>query len=212
MASSKLYACPFCRELFEQDEVEKCPACDIAVVPLDTLGPSHEAEALEPEPPVAPEYEVLAWTYLGRNRGLLMLISAGGAAAFFAPWLHQGEPYPGVLSGFEFARALGWLWAAGIAWFIMFALVASRRTIYHMRGSRLAVIILAAMVFVTVVARLVLTPKSGVSASLLCYVGGWWLYAAGALAIAAIIVAIRFGGSLADMPTQQPRQGDETLH
>jgi hypothetical protein len=38
------------------------------------------------------------------------------------------------------------------------------------------------------------------------------MYAAGALGIAALSLAFRFGGRADVLSTQQPRRGDETLH
>lgn len=208
---ARLHACPFCRQLFSEGEVERCPECDVDVQPLDELPPSHDAELIEPEPPDPPELQLLAWTYFGRMRGTLLLLAAVGIGLFFTPWLHEYAPEIRILNGYEFARELGWLWGPAVAWAILFAVVLSRRTIYHMRGARLAVILLALMPLMTVVMRIVLTPEAtGIVPRR--YEWGWGLYATGLLAIATIIASIRFGGSLEDMPTQQPREGDETLH
>ncbi len=212
VAKDILYACPFCRQLFQQGEVEICPDCELPIQPLDELPPSYEAKLLDPPPEAQPpEMESLPWTYLGRGRGLLLLLAVAGIGAFFAPWLNEQAPEVRVLSGFAFARHLGWLWAAGVAWFIMLPLVASRRTIYHMRGARLAVALLAAMVLMTVVLRLALTPPPSPLVPRR-FEWGWGLYASGLLAVAALVAGLRFGGSLVDMPTRQGRRGDETLH
>ena len=206
-----LLACPFCRQLFAQGEGTRCPECGVDLVAATELPPSLEAQALEIAAPVPVEHELLPWTFLGRGRGLLLGLAAAGLALLFAPWLHEHSPEIRVLSGLEFARKLGWLWAAPVAWFIMFALVASRRTIYHMRGSRLAVILLAVMVLMTVLWRIVLLPAPERFVTRR-YEWGWGLYGSGLLALAAIAVAIRFGGSLVDMPTAEKRRGDETMH
>jgi hypothetical protein len=206
-----LVACPFCRQLFAQGEVTRCPECGVDVVASHKLPPSLEAQALQAADPIPPEYERLPWMFLGRGRGLLLALAAAGIALLFAPWLHEHAPEIRVLSGFEFARKLGWLWAAPVAWFIMFAVVLSRRTIYHMRGSRLAVILLAVMVLMTVVWRIVLLPAPDRFLTRR-YEWGWGLYGSGVLALAAIAAAIRFGGSLRDMPTAAKRQGNETVH
>ena len=148
----QLYACPFCRELYQQGEVEVCPECDIPVKPLTELPLSPEAQALE-EQIVPPEHESFSWLYAGRARGPLVVVALCGIGAFFAPWLNQTAPYELHWSGFEFARQLPWLWAAGVAWPVMLAVVISRRSIHQMRGARVAVAFLATMVVATVVMR-----------------------------------------------------------
>jgi magnesium-transporting ATPase (P-type) len=208
---ARLYACPFCRQLFTEGEVAQCPDCAIAVEPVDELPPSYDAELVEPEPPTPPEYELVPMTYAGRMRGVLLLLAAAGLGAFFAPWLRESLPEIRVLSGFEFARKLAWLWAAPVAWFIMFALVLSRRTIYHMRGARLAVGILAVMVLMTVALRIGLLPEAGTLVPR-SYQWGWGLYASGLLGACALGAALRFGGSPDSEPPPEQRQEDEPLH
>jgi len=208
---AKLYACPFCRQLFTEGEVEECPNCAIVVEPVEELPPSYDAELVEPEPPTPPEYLRVPVTYAGRMRGVLLLLAAAGCGTFFAPWLREYLPEIRVLSGFGFARTLAWLWAAPVAWFIMFALVLSRRTIYHMRGARLAVGILAVMVLMTVALRIGLTPESGALVPR-SYEWGWGLYASGLLAACALAAALRFGGSLDSKPPPEERRDGEPLH
>jgi len=207
----QLYACPFCRQLFTEGEVTSCPDCDVEVRPLAELPPSHDAALLDPPEAVPPEHELLPWTFAGRGRGLLLLLAGAGIGVFFAPWLHEHSPEIQVWSGLEFARHLGWLWAAGVSWLVMIALVASRRTINQMRGARVAVGFLAAADLLTVVMRLAMTPRQDPYLPLR-FEYGWGIYASGIVALIALAVAFRFGGSLEDMPTQQPRRGDETLH
>ncbi len=207
----QLYACPFCRQLFTKGEVSSCPDCDVKVLPLAELPPSHDAELIEPPEVVPPEHEMLSWTFSGRGRGLLLLLAVLGIGMFLAPWLKQSSPEIQVWSGFEFARRLGWLWAAGVSWLVMIALVVSRRTIKQMRGARVAVGFLAAADLLTVVMRLAMTPRQDPFAPLR-FEYGWGMYGSAIVAVCALIVAARFGGSLADMPTGQPRRGDETLH
>jgi hypothetical protein len=208
---SALFACPFCRELYEKGEVEVCPQCDLPLRPLDELPPSHEAQLLDAGLRLPPEDEPLPWTFLGRGRGVLMLLAVVGMALFFAPWLHESSPEIRQWSGMQFARRLPWLWAAWVGWVVMLALVATRRTIRQMRGSRLAVMLLAATVLVTVVLRAVLVPDSHPLVPLR-FRWGWGLYGAGFVALLASALALRFGGSAVDMPTQELRSGDETLH
>jgi len=206
----QIYACPFCRQLFTRGEVKTCPECDIAVQPLAELPASLEAELLEePIVPVSPEDEPLPLTYLGRGRGMLLMVALCGIAVFFAPWYH--ETTPDILTWSEFARRLPWIWAGGVAWFVMVPLVASRRTIRQMRGARVAVGFLAAMVGTTVLARLTV-PVADYKLVVLRFTWGWGMYGAGFLAVLALALAWRFGGTLRDMPTKKQRRGDETLH
>jgi hypothetical protein len=208
----ELFACPFCRQLFTRGEVSVCPDCDLVVKPLAELPPSHEAGLLdEPEEPLAPEDEPVSWIYLGRGRGPLLLLAALGMAVFFAPWVHELAPEIQTLSGFELSQHLAWVWAGGIAWFIMLPLVLTRRTVRQMRGARVAVGFLAAMVLLTAATRLGLSPTPNPLIPIR-YAWGWGIYAAVGLSALALALAVRFGGSLADMPSRQRRPTDEPLH
>ena len=212
-AVGELYACPFCRQLYSKGEVEICPECDVHVKPLAELPPSHDAQLLEdPEPEVPAEDQVLPWTYVGRGRGALVVLSLAGLAVFFMPWLHESSPEIRTWSGFEFAQQLPWIWGGGVAWFVLLPLVVSRRTIRQMRGARVAVGFLAGMVLTTVLTRLLIAPRAPHPLVPLRYSWGSGLYAAGALAAVALVYAFRFGGALDDMPSREQRRDNETLH
>lgn len=198
--------------MFARGEVTSCPHCDIAVRPLAELPPSYDAAWVDPrEDAVPPEDELLPWGFAGRGRGPLLLLGLVGIGVFFAPWLHETAPEIRTWSGFRFAVALPWLWAAGVAWAVMVPLVASRRTIRQMRGARVAVSFLVAMVLLTVVVRLVAAvpthPLIPISVT-----WGWGLYATGGLAVLALGFALSFGGKVDDMPSRQVRPLGETLH
>lgn len=197
--------------MFAKGEVEVCPECDLKVRPLEELPLSLEGQSLEPEAPTPPEDEVKPWHYPGRDRGNLILLSCAGIAVFFAPWLHESAPEIRTWTGFQFATQLAWIWAGGLAWFIMLPLVATRRTIRQMRGARVAVAFLAATVLLTVAVRIAVTPKPHPLIPIR-YAWGWGMYAAGLLSLAAIVSGIRFGGPKDDMPSKQRRRRDETLH
>ncbi|MSP24064.1 MAG: hypothetical protein EXR75_02645 [Myxococcales bacterium] len=198
--------------MFARGEAAACPDCELHVRPLADLPPSLDADAVEPEPPLPPEHQPLPWHFVDRGRGPLIVLAITGIATFYAPWVVETAPEIRTLSGFQFARLLPWIWAAGIAWFVMFAIVASRRTIYAMRGARLAVGLMATMVFATVAFRLALVPRSVHPLVPLRFTWGWGLYAGGLLALTALVFAWRFGGRLDDLPSQEPRRGGETLH
>ena len=125
--------------------------------------------------------------------------------------MHESAPEIRTLSGFEFSKLLGWIWAGGLGWFVMIPLLVTRRTIRQMRGARVAVGFLASMVLLTVVTRLALTPTAHPLIPVRVS-WGWGMYAAGCLACMALVLTWKFGGDITDMPTQQPRRGDETLH
>jgi hypothetical protein len=206
-----LVACPFCRQMFEEGEAKSCPECGLALRDLAKLPPSYDAETEFPEEPTPPHLESLPWTYLGRNRGLLLVLCVAGFALFFVPWVHESAPELCDLSGFGLARLRGFFWAPAVAWFVLFPLVLTRRSVFKMRGARVAVGFLASTVLVTV-ATLLARPPTGGRFRPVHIEWQWGIYAAGAVALAAVLAAVGFGGRVDDLPTKQPRRGDETLH
>src|SRR4051812_29022135 len=104
---SDLVACPFCRQLFEPAEASACPDCGLGLKDLGKLPPSYDAKIEYPEEPVPPHMETLPWTYLGRNRALLLGLAILGVAAFFMPWVHETAPELRTLSGFGLAKLSG---------------------------------------------------------------------------------------------------------
>lgn len=206
-----LNACPFCREMFEAEEARTCPACGLELLALSKLPPSYDAQNEEPDEPLPPHMEPLPWTYAGRGRGLLLALALLGLAAFFAPWIHEIAPELRDLSGFDLARRLGWLWAPAVAFFVMIPLVVTRRSIHAMRGARVAVAFLAAIVLTAVVMRLSFTPAS-TPLRPVRFTWGYGIHATLGIALLALVAAARFGGRLDDLPSGQRRQGDEVLH
>jgi hypothetical protein len=206
-----LVACPFCRQLFEPSEASACPDCGLGLKDLAKLPPSYDALIEYPEVPVPPHMETLPWTYAGRNRALLAALAIAGMVVFFMPWVQETAPELRQLTGFGLARLSGLFWAPAVAWFVVFPLVATRRSIYKMRGARVAVGFLAAIALVTVALLLGRPPQS--SAHRVVRIEfAWGLYASALVAFAGVLAALGFGGKLDDIPTQKPRHGDETLH
>ncbi len=208
---SDLIACPFCRQLFQPNEARICPDCGLGLQDLARLPPSYDAKVEYPEEPIPPHMETLPWTYAGRNRALLIALSIVGFACFFTPWIRETAPELRELTGFGLAQLRGYFWAPAVAYFVMLPLVLSRRSIYKMRGARVAVAFLAAIVLTTVGIRLGFTPKSSALRPS-HWEWAWGLYAMAGTAVAALIAAVGFGGKLDDLPTAKPRAGNETLH
>lgn len=215
--SEGLLACPFCRQLFTPGEAERCPECALALKPLASLPPSYEALADEPLVEIAPEDERRPFTDFSLGRGALAALAALGVTLFFTPWIVERAPEIAVRSGFDLAARQSFWWAAAIAFFVMIPLVLSRRTIRAMRGARVAVAFLAAMVLVTVIVRMAFGPSSGPYRPVR-YDWGWGLYATGALALLILSISPRFGGKpisggarAAKPPSHKPRAAGKPI-
>ena len=214
---SRLLACPFCRELFDQAEAETCPECEIALEPLHRLPPSLEEverEALEWEKN-APEDATLPWSHLGHGRGALIAIALLSLLSFwFGPWVTISSPYDAVRSGQSLASGpLGWLWGGAVAWGATLALVGSRRTLRQMRGVRVITMLFASATS-TEIAMLVFTsPKQSVNVHFV-YAWSWGLYLSLALSVTGVLVAWRFGGKDGPEVTERPAPplDSATLH
>jgi hypothetical protein len=203
--TTDLVACPFCRQMFENTEASACPDCGIGLKDLTKLPPSYDAQIEYPVVPTPPHMETLSWAYAGRNRGLLLALSLVGFALFFVPWVHEAAPELRDLSGFGLARLRGFFWAPAVAWFVLFPLVLTRRSVFKMRGSRIAVGFLAGTVLVTV-GLLLLRPPQGGHFRPVHIEWQWGIFAAGAVALAAILASFGFGGRLDDLPSVTTRR------
>jgi hypothetical protein len=205
-----LLACPFCRELFQEGELARCPVCGVALVAFDKLPPSAEAQQ-EEGPPPEPEYELLPATYLGRGRGLLAGLALAGLVAFFLPWVDLTMPDIIALSGFALAQRLGWAWGAGVAWFILVPTVLSRRSIFQMRGARVAAAFLAAVPGTTV-AVLLARPPHGTRGVPVHFTFGPALYATLGLSVLALGVAVLLGGRADDIRVRRGSSAGQLVH
>src|SRR5262249_35704882 len=105
----------------------------------------------------------------------------------------------------------GFFWAPAVAWFVLFPLVLTRRSVHKMRGARVAIGLLAAIALLTVALLLGHPPRSSPH-RIVRIDWGWGVYASAAAAFAAVVWALGFGGKLDDRPTRQTRRGDEVLH
>jgi hypothetical protein len=177
---------------------------------MENLPPSHDALADEVEQGevVPPEYRELPWSYFGRSRGALLVLSVLGLACFFAPWVVMHAPEEVVVRGFDLARGrAGWLWGGAVGWFITIPLVWTRRSIAKMRGVRIITALFAALTLSEVAMMLALPPGSSRYRPV-SFEWGWGLYASGIVSVLGVIAAARFGGRLDDLPAMPWRDGE----
>jgi MFS family permease len=199
--SSELLACPFCRELYRDEQLVVCPHCDVPLKPLRDLPPSYEireAEALEWER-TAPADRKLPWNYWSRGRGLLLVLSVLGFAAAFAPWIVMTKPENMTLTALQLARTKGmWFGGSMVGWFVAMPLVWTRRTITKLRGARIAVTMFAALP----VGQILILALNAPTTQLIpvSYTWGWGFYLSAAVGLLALPFALRLGGSVDDLP------------
>jgi ribosomal protein L32 len=198
----RLNACPFCRALFPSAEARQCPECGVKLVAMENLPPSFDAAAdeLEAGEVVLPERRPLPWNYFGRMRGALLILAIIGLLTFFAPWVELRMPDLDVRSGFDLARGrAGWLWGGAAGWLVILPLVWTRRTIERMRGVRLIAVLLAAMTSVEA-AMLLSVPPHAQHHMPLQIVWRWGIFASLITSLTGVAAALRFGGTLQDLP------------
>jgi hypothetical protein len=205
-----LLACPFCREMFKKVETGACPVCGVSLVPMATLPLSDDALS-EDGIPRQPEWEKLPATYLWRNRGLLAVLSALGLAFFFLPWVHETLPDVITYSGFDLGRRLGWVWGAGVAWFVLVPTVLSRRAIMQMRGARVAATFLGAIPGVTA-ALLLARPPHGAHGVPLRFTFEYGLFVTLALSAVAVAAGLTFGGRVDEIKVRKGTSAGQTVH
>jgi hypothetical protein len=184
---------------------------------MERLPPSLDAEAIDPvEAIVLPESQTLPWTFAGRGRGLLLLISVLGLCAFFLPWVEIRMPESAIRSGFDLARGrAGWLWGGAAGWLVLVPLVGTRRTVTGMRGVRAICVALAALTLVETSMLFLLPPHSRQHVPVEI-AWRWGLYTSALLSLLGAFAAMRFGGSLRDLPSvvrdAKSSDPDETSH
>jgi hypothetical protein len=196
--------------MFEEGEETHCPVCGVALTTFSNLPPSLDAHD-EGDVPLAPEQQPLPSTYMGRGKGILGAVGVVGLLLFFLPWLRMSLPYELTMTGFDVARTrLGWVWAAGVAWMVLVPTVLSRRSIVQMRGARFAAAFLGAIPGLTVSILLARPPKGGIIPLRFEY--GWALWATLFVSIAAIALAVRFGGRVDDIKVSRGSSKGQELH
>jgi hypothetical protein len=203
-----LVACPFCREMFESGEKKSCPVCGMELVAFETLSPSHDA--LGEEIPVEPHHEPLPWNFLGRGRLTLPVVALLGLVMFFLPWVHVRFPDTIDINGFDMARRLGWSSSAGCAWVVLIPTVLSRRSIWQMRGARVAAAFLSAVPGVTTFILWMRPPHGSMYSIHFDY--GFAFYATMALSAVALVLSVQLGGRLDDIKVTRGTSKGELLH
>lgn len=196
----RLVACPFCRELFADGEVPRCPSCDIPLTDLRKLPSQPDEDDDDFGIPSEPHREPLPLFFLGRGRGLLLLLCLLGLAAFFLPWVNMRAPELQVLSGADLARRSGWIFSAAVGWFVLLPLVLSRRSVEAMRGARVAAAMLSAVPAVTSAILMLFPPQPKYVP--LAFSWGVGIWANLLVGIAGVLVSLRFGGRLDDLPAR----------
>jgi hypothetical protein len=198
---ARLLACPFCRQLFPEDEGTRCPECALALAPLEKLPLSHEAEAdaMAELLRVHPDDRPRRFWDFSRGRGLLLAVAIAGLFAFFMPWVEMTRPELVTLSAYDLARGrAGWLWGGATGYFIMIPLVLTRDTVHRLRGVRVICATFSAMTLLEV-AMIVLRPPA---ADGYAFSWGWGLYLSGALSAVGVLVAARLGGPRTATPSE----------
>jgi hypothetical protein len=188
-----LLACPFCRDVFARGEEKRCPHCDIALRPFESLPLSEDARQ-EGGTYTLPEHETLDVLYLGRGRGVLLGLGLLGLGLFFANWATLTLPFDATFSGMDFAKRMGWPWAALAAWLVLVPTTLSRRSIVQMVRARVPAAFLAAIPAVTMGLLRYFPPKAGYLPIHVTF--EWPFWASVATSVAAIIAAFRFGGRI----------------
>ncbi len=199
--------------MFEEGEREDCPVCGVALTDFSKLPLSLDAMAEEGNVPTAPEMERLPAHYLGRGKGILVVLGLVGIVLFFLPWVQITFPDIDSRSAFRMAHGrAGWLFGALCGWLVLIPTVLSRRSILKMRGARVAAAFLSAIPGVCVVDLLSFPPK---------YDGyipikfEWLLplYITLALSLVGIAVSIFFlGGRMDDIKVSRGTSAGQQVH
>jgi hypothetical protein len=206
-----LLACPFCREMFEEGEAKTCPVCGMELTKFEKLPVSLDAIHDEGGVPLAPEHELMPWTYLGRGKGPLVVLGVIGAVLFFLPWVQLTLPYIDTKSGFDLAhQRIGWLWAALVGWTVLIPTVLCRRTITQLRGARVAAAFLSAIPAVAVTILLAKPPRGGLVP--VRYTWDWPIYAMLGVSRVAIAFAVRLGGRADDIKVARGTSKGQHVH
>lgn len=205
-----LLACPFCREMFQEEESSVCPHCDVPLTAFEKLPPSPEAATDDHGIPVEPQHEPLRMTDMRRGKGAIFALALAGLAFFFLPWVTVTLPDDARYTGFELARRLGWAWGAGCAWVVLVPTVLSRESIAQLRGARVIATFLSVIPAITVAILLSRPPHRSLVPVHVAW--EWPTYATLVVSAVAALVSLRLGGAVDDLPVSRGTSSGETLH
>lgn len=193
-ALATLKACPFCREMFSEDEAKECPLCGVALTSIHKLAAPNDAVDADDELfAVEPEDRPVAWTHFGHGRGPFVICCVLGIVAFVVPWVYMHAPDEIALNGASLAKRAPPVWAAFVSWFTLLPMVISRRTIRQMRGVRYATAFLASLPAVVASIFLLNPPQAAQIRGVVVHLRFTWgpgIYAAVALSIAGTLIAL----------------------
>jgi hypothetical protein len=134
-----------------------------------------------------------------------------GLVFFFLPWIHETMPDVLTYTGFDLGRRVGWVFGAGVAWFILVPTVLSRRAIMQMRGARVAATFLGAVPGVTA-ALLLARPPHGAHGVPLRFTFEYGLYATLLLSVLAIVAGLTFGGRVDEIKVRKGTSAGQVVH
>lgn len=197
-ALATLKACPFCREMFAEDEAKECPLCGVALTSINKLAPSSDAvDADEELDAVEPEDRQVPWTHFGDGRGPLVICCLLGLFAFFVPWVYMHAPDEIALNGASLAKRAPPVWAAFVSWFTLLPMVISRRTLRQMRGIRYATAFMASLPAVVASIFLLNPPQAAQIRGIVVHLRFTWgpgIYAAVVLSVVGTAIALLMFG------------------
>jgi hypothetical protein len=126
------------------------------------------------------------------RRAPLLACCLLGLLSYAAPWVVEHAPERYVWSGYALAQRLPWLWAPPVAYLVILAVTASRRTVHALRGVRMVLSLLASIALGGPVIRILL-PAPKASLYPIDYDWGLGLYAAILLGMATLVASIKAG-------------------
>lgn len=194
-------ACPFCGDTFPSSERDTCPQCGLLLQSLDEL--QRPALVVEDE-----RDDTFSLFSPEGGRGAVVTLALGGVASFFTPWLEVATPTVYRFSGFALAGDRGFWFGGGVvAWMVLIALVASRRSHSALRGVRGVAALLGSVTAWQALFLLAVTDTTG--DGLVQHHFAYGFYVAAAFSVLAAASALRLGREPDAIASTSP-SGDAT--
>lgn len=173
--------CPFCRECFE--DVDHCPAHELELVSFERLPPERQRGPDDDEP--------LGLHDLRFGRGWLLLSAVLLLVGMAPPLVSTAEV---TASAYELAadRALN-LWMVLAVGGALLSVWMRRRTLARLRGSRIAVAVLAGIAAASVIYTLVRIHQTAARLGVVPRIE-WGVYVLAVGVAVALVAALRLGG------------------